>query len=160
MDSAPKPIKRSKELAPLSREHHEGLLFVWKIRQGLKNGTDINTIAAFVQWFWEADLKRHFQMEEKLLAPLLKSEPLITRMIEEHQELEALIHINEQIGDADLLAKIADTVNDHIRFEERVLFPFIEGAITPEQLKAIGEQLGAPSMAGSNWEQPFWEQKG
>ena len=33
-----KPLKRSKELAPLSREHHDGLLFAWKIKQGLANG--------------------------------------------------------------------------------------------------------------------------
>ena len=40
----PKPIKRSKELVPLSKEHHEGLLFAWKIKQGLQNGIGIEAM--------------------------------------------------------------------------------------------------------------------
>ena len=37
-------IKRSKELAPLSPDHHEGLLFVWKIKQGLANKASFETL--------------------------------------------------------------------------------------------------------------------
>lgn len=95
MSQSPQPIKRSAQLAPLSREHHEGLLAVWKIRQGLRNGTDTNTIARFVQWFWQEHLHTHFQQEETVLMPLLPGEPLLHRMMEEHEEIEALLHINE-----------------------------------------------------------------
>lgn len=156
----PQPIKRSSELAPLSREHHEGLLFVWKIRQGLKNGTDVNEIARFVQWFWMTDLKRHFQQEETVLSPLLPEDPLLVQMMQEHEEIEALIHINEQIADGDLLTKLADTINDHIRFEERQLFPSIEKQLPPEALSLVGERLaanGAPACAP--WPNAFWEWK-
>jgi hemerythrin-like domain-containing protein len=156
---SPKPIKRSEELAPLSREHHEGLLFVWKIRQGLKNETDINEIARFVQWFWSTELKRHFQREETILVPLLKDEPLLLRMMDEHQEIEALIHINEQIADEDLLVKLADTINDHIRFEERQLFPLVEQKLTPAQLTEAGSRLNVKPEACSPWPNAFWERK-
>ena len=68
-----KPIKRSKELAPLSREHHEGLLFAWKIKQGLKNETETKLIAEYVQWFWKNHLQEHFTEEEQILAPYLQT---------------------------------------------------------------------------------------
>jgi hemerythrin-like domain-containing protein len=153
------PIKRSTQLAPLSREHHEGLLTVWKIRQGLRNGTDPNLIARFVQWFWQEELKTHFQQEEGVLMPLMPNDPLLQRMMEEHQEIEALLHINEQIADVDLLGKIADLLDQHIRFEERQLFPHIETQLTPEQLNEVGGKLNGAKTACSKWAEEFWLQK-
>jgi len=61
-----KPIKRSKELAPLSREHHDGLLFAWKIKQGLANKTSIATLCSYTRWFWTNHMKPHFKDEEKV----------------------------------------------------------------------------------------------
>jgi hypothetical protein len=52
-----KPIKRSAALSPLSREHHEGLLFAWKIRQGLQKNIDPERISKFTKWFWDTDLQ-------------------------------------------------------------------------------------------------------
>ncbi|NJO25088.1 MAG: hypothetical protein HC867_03800 [Bacteroidia bacterium] len=71
------PIKRSPQLAPLSREHHDGLLFVWKIRQGLQNNTDVLTIADFILWYDEQHLKTHFETEEKLLPPFFPAGDLL-----------------------------------------------------------------------------------
>ena len=115
-----KPIKRSEQLAPLSRDHHEALLFVWKIRQGLKNGTDQKTIGQFVEWFWKSHLEEHFREEEQILAPWLpKENDLVQRMLNDHQDIEAMVHINEQIADLALLEELAGKINDHVRFEER-----------------------------------------
>src|SRR6476469_6413101 len=120
MASETNPIKRSIQLTPLSKEHHEGLLFGWKIRQGIKNGTDINIIGRFVQWFWKGHLEEHFRKEEQVLAAYLHSDDTqVLRMIDEHQEIEALIHINENIVDEANLIQIADALTNHIRFEER-----------------------------------------
>jgi hypothetical protein len=68
MDQPIKPIKRSKELVPLSKEHHGSLLFGWKIKQGLRNGTDPKIIAQFIEWFWQNELQDHFKKEEQVLA--------------------------------------------------------------------------------------------
>ncbi|MER3464637.1 MAG: cation-binding protein, partial [Chitinophagaceae bacterium] len=95
-----KPIKRSEQLVPLSKDHHDGLLLVWKIKQGLKNGTALTDIATYVNWFWQQHLHDHFQQEEQFLAPNLPQDnPMLLQMLDEHQEIKALIHINEQIGD-------------------------------------------------------------
>jgi hemerythrin-like domain-containing protein len=154
------PIKRSSQLTPLSREHHEGLLFGWKIKQGLKNGTNINTIGCFVQWFWVSHLQEHFKREEQVLAVYMPAEDLqVDRMINEHQEIEALIHINENIVDEANLLQIAEAIADHIRFEEREFFPHAERSISPENLDKIFDQLSKEKVPSDNWKEEFWINK-
>ena len=153
---AHKPLKRSKELVPLSKEHHEGLLFAWKIKQGLNNGTDPKLIAEFIQWFWKADLQEHFRKEEEVLAPHLPQDnELVQQMLEEHQELEALVRLCEMVVDEDIFLQLADGINNHIRFEERTLFPYAEKMIAPEKLQAIAAEL-AKTKPHSRWENEFW----
>src|SRR5215218_10593987 len=96
----PKPIKRSTQLAPLSREHHEGLLFVWKIRQGLAKNIEPARMVAFIQWFWQQHLKAHFKKEELVLPSVLSPEhPLIQQMFQEHAAIKTMIQDVEQHGD-------------------------------------------------------------
>src|SRR5690349_10782339 len=139
---SPKPIKRSKELVPLSKEHHEGLLFAWKIKQGLRNATDPKLIAEFIRWFWEAELQEHFRKEEQILALHLPAEnEWVAQMLEEHQELEALVQLCAMIPDDDIFLQLAEGLNNHIRFEERKLFPFAEKVIPPNELESIYREL-------------------
>ena len=159
MDHIPKPIKRSKELVPLSKDHHEGLLFGWKIKEGLKNGTPLTEIAAFIQWFWQADLEEHFRKEEQVLVPLLpKDDPLVQRMLEEHQSLEALVHLCAMVQDEDIFLQLADGLHQHIRFEERVLFQWVEKVVAPDQLEAASPLLLQKSPH-QEWKNAFWLRK-
>jgi hemerythrin-like domain-containing protein len=153
---APKPIKRSKELVPLSKEHHEGLLFAWKIKQGLRNGTEPKVISEFIQWFWKNDLKEHFRKEEEVLAPHLpKYNELVVQMMDEHKELVKLIHLCKEVWDDDSFLHLADGINNHIRFEERELFPFAEKVIPAEKMEVIYQQL-VQEKPHSHWENEFW----
>lgn len=61
-----KPIKRYETIAQFSREHHFGLLLVWKIKQGIKKSISPERISNYVLCFYEQDLKQHFSNEEKL----------------------------------------------------------------------------------------------
>ena len=155
-----KPIKRSKQLTPLSKDHHDGLLFAFKIKQGLKNGTDIKLIAEYVQWFWKNHLHEHFIEEEQILAPYLPHDnELLKQMMEEHENIEAMIRINEEIPDNTLLAQLAQAIDDHIRFEERQLFPYAEKTIPEEQLNDIYERLSKEPVQCEKWEREFWVKK-
>lgn len=159
MDSTPKPIKRSKELVPLSKEHHEGLLFGWKIKQGLRNGTPHPVIADFIQWFWEAGLQEHFRKEEEVLAPHLpKEDTLVEQMLEEHEQLEALIRLCAMVRDEDIFLQLADGLHNHIRFEERVLFPHAEKVIPQDVRQRISQEL-AKEHPHQKWENEFWVRK-
>ena len=154
------PIKRSKELAPLSREHHDGLLFVWKIRQGLNNGTNIDLIAKYVSWFWHNHIKPHFHDEEKVLLEFLPPvNPLVKQMADEHAQIRAMILTLDKEVEADNLRMLADFVDKHIRFEERKLFPYAEKTLTPEQLQHIYAQLDAEPVCETEWKEEFWGKK-
>lgn len=160
MPKETKPVKRSKQLMPLSHDHHDELLFAWKIRQGLKNGAGVKLIAEYVQWFWKNHLEEHFREEEQILAPHLPVDnELLKQMFDEHDEIEAMIHINENIPDETLISKLAQAVDDHIRFEERVLFPFAEKVIAEKELNLIYEQLVKEKTECEKWDREFWVKK-
>jgi hemerythrin-like domain-containing protein len=157
MSKAIKPIKRSKQLTPLSKDHHDGLLFAWKIKQGLKNGADIKLIAKYVQWFWKNHLQEHFREEEQILAPHLPEDnELLKQMIDEHHGIESMVHINENIADEILLLNLAQAIDEHIRFEERQLFPYAEKAIPEKELNLIYDQLSKVPVQCEKWEREFW----
>ncbi|HEV7620179.1 MAG TPA: hemerythrin domain-containing protein [Flavisolibacter sp.] len=152
-----KPIKRSKQLVTLSKEHHELLLFTWKIRQGIRNGTPFTIIAKFVQWFWQDMLEKHMQKEDLILAPFLPADhPLAAKMMEEHQETEACVRVIESITDKAMFELLAETIETNVRFEERQLFPFAEKIVSPEDLDKIQQKLSALNAVRSNWENEFW----
>ena len=61
------PLKRHPAIVSFSKDHHFGLLLVWKIRQGLAKAVDAERISKYVLYFFREDLEKHFQEEERLL---------------------------------------------------------------------------------------------
>ena len=156
-----KPLKRSTHLKPLSRDHHDGLLLCWKIRQGLKNNIEDLRIVSYVAFCFEQELKEHFDQEERLVVSLLKEgDPEIRKAREQHKELNWLIQKIIRTDDSEkaLLAAFADRLEDHIRFEERQLFPYIEKNADPDSFdhagKIIADLHGNHSTV--SWEDEFW----
>jgi hemerythrin-like domain-containing protein len=80
-------------------------------------------------------------------------------MLDEHQEIEAMVHINENIPDATLLGNLAQAIDDHIRFEERQLFPYAERVIPEKELNLIYDQLPKEKAECGKWEREFWVSK-
>jgi len=79
-------MKRNKGLQGLSRDHHDGLLLGWKIRQGLKLLADPQIIADYIAYFFANALLLHFKEEEKqILTYLSDSDLLKQRALEEHE---------------------------------------------------------------------------
>ncbi|OKL42021.1 hemerythrin domain-containing protein [Pontibacter flavimaris] len=157
------PQKRDKSLVPLSREHHFGLLFCWKLRQGLKNGTDLEVMRAYVRYFWENILKEHCQEEEWLMERLLPHEDTQrTRMHEEHKLIEALVELIEEGSpmNRDLFKVLDQDLTDHIRWEERELFPYLQAAAHSDELELAGQLLEHkhdPRL--DNFTPEFWVKK-
>ncbi len=139
-----KPIKRSKELAPLSREHHDGLILVWKIRMGIKKSIELTRIGKYVQFFYQTSLSRHFEIEEEYVFSLLPPQNM-ERKEAETQHLVLRRQIAE-IGEAATLTNtslidFSDLLEGHIRFEERILFPMIEKEADPVLFSTYGKML-------------------
>ena len=135
-------MKRHESIVVLSRDHHFGLLFCWKIRTALKKNIALERIRPYVSYFWDNHLKHHFEEEETLLFALLQDE-LCKQAISEHNEIRRHIEAIAETNDvsANALVLLADSLDNHIRFEERVLFPHIEKNLSEEVLAGIGNQL-------------------
>ncbi len=152
---ANKPIKRNKNLQPLSRDHHHSLLLCWKIRTGFSKGVDVERIKRYTDWFFEHHVRPHFELEEKHVFPILGSQhELIKKAIAEHKRLGRLFNDTKDISKS--LSLIEEELEQHIRFEERVLFNEIQKVATEEQLKTISK-LHTDEKFRYNTDDPFWE---
>ena len=153
---ATKPIKRSRELSPLSRDHHESLLFVWKIKQGLKYGINTDTIAAYCNWFLQNHLKTHFKIEENQLSKILPMDhPMMIKMFDDHRAIENKILQLQEYPSTYGLERLAQVVGYHVRFEEREMFNYIEEIASPEQLKEL-ELSHITEKPSVQWKFQFW----
>ena len=154
------PVKRDENIKRLSREHHFSLLFCWKIRKGLKTDVATERIRKYVQYFWQQHLQPHFREEEKIFFAPIKDR-LVQRAINEHkyikQQVEDLANYSKN-NQRKSLAKIADMVYEHVRYEERDLFPHLERKLSKEQLENIGEQIQKHNQTSLRdlYEDQFW----
>lgn len=148
------PIKRHTALRTFSKEHHHGLLLSWKIQQGLKLNADPVRIWNYIDWFWENHLLTHFELEEQLLFPILTPEhESVKKAMAQHRRLRRLCTASSK--DIRTLNSIAEELEKHIRFEERVLFNEIQQIATPEILKQI-EQHHEYHLP-QEWKDEFWK---
>ena len=162
MEKVIKPQKRDVNLVPLSREHHFGLLFCWKIREGLKLGADLQVMRDYVCYFWNNILKEHCEEEEWLLRRLLSTNDLAQiRMKEEHRLLQEIIsavcECKKLDLEEDLLHTLQQDLIDHIRWEERELFPYLQAVVNPDELELAGklmEQKHSPKK--DSFKPEFW----
>ncbi|MTE27431.1 hemerythrin domain-containing protein [Winogradskyella ouciana] len=151
----PKPLKRHKALQPLSREHHHGLLLSWKIRTGFSKNIDPKRIRTYADWFYKNHLIPHFEIEENHIFPILEDEnELVKRALAEHRRLKRLFE--EREDDIKTLSKIEEELEQHIRFEERVLFPEIQKVATEDEFFHI-EKIHQPEKFVENEKDLFWK---
>jgi hemerythrin-like domain-containing protein len=154
------PIKRSKQLAPLSREHHDGLLFAWKLRQGLDNDTPMATLRNYCHWYWKYHISMHFHQEEDILLKFLPSDNMMAiQLKEEHNNIRELVLSISHQPDTISVGMLADFICRHIRFEERTLFTYLEKILSEEQLNKINEQLENEPICSTEWKDDFWVTK-
>lgn len=151
------PIKRSKQLAPLSREHHESLLFAWKIRQGIKYGTSNESLVEYCNWFWENHLKDHFKKEEEAFSQILSVDhPMMKKMIDDHEAIEIKLKQLSEFPGNEGFERLAQIIIYHVRFEERELFNYIEQIAGNEKLNSISRSLVTEKSKDPKWNHWFW----
>lgn len=124
-------MKRHLALEPFSRDHNDGLI--------LARHLDLHGSAALAEFraAWDAELRDHFEEEERLLGPLCRASEF-AQMSQEHREIRAL---GVEAQDDDAARELGRRLHDHIRWEERVLFVAIEGRATESELAALASAL-------------------
>jgi hemerythrin-like domain-containing protein len=151
-------MKRDINIIPLSRDHHYGLLFSWKVRQGLAKHVEPERIQRYVRHFWEHHLKEHFAEEERLLFRG-RPDPLCIEAIDQHHKIQGLVQAIQGSGVwiETNYGLLADQLEQHIRFEERQVFPFLEQKLTKDELAAVGTALNHHARpADDAYDDEFW----
>ena len=155
------PIKRNAAIVELSKDHHFGLLLIWKTREGLKKSIEPERISRYIIHFFETELKTHFKEEEELLfVEVPKDNNLRMQAEAEHKNIYGLIeNVRTTPGDKDLLQTFANTLEKHIRFEERELFNYLQDNIPASTLSQIAGQLKSKQKIQTVWNDVFWENR-
>ncbi len=142
--------KRSRELRPLSSEHHQALLVAFQLKKALAGHAetagaprDLDGLVALARRFEESVFLAHIQAEEELLGRHLSPEDA-RRLKEEHRQLRDLLAEARAARHASRrgpLLAFADLLERHVRWEERELFERIEAAVAPAVLAVLGHEL-------------------
>lgn len=123
-------MKRSETLQPLSREHYFALSLAKVCERAALSGDDklIMEVCLKALRAYENQLELHFQFEEESLLPLLKGreiQPFVERTLADHNRLRDLLD-GLRRNDAESLGHFGKCMTEHVRFEERELFPLLE----------------------------------
>jgi iron-sulfur cluster repair protein YtfE (RIC family) len=140
--------RRVDSLIPLSREHQYALLLCLRIHRGLLDHEAdpkwLRMKAGQSVRFFDEDLVTHFQAEEEFLFPEMRelsgAARIIDELLVEHAKIRRLSDRLRQIGVgslAETLKEFADTLEAHIRKEERELFPIFEQQALPEKMSRV-----------------------
>lgn len=138
-------MKRAEALRPLSREHLVALITAKR----LKEAGDLEEASRAFLDFWEGDGARHFRVEEEVLLPgwALHAEvdrDGVRRMLEEHLAIRRGA-LRLEAGEATLeeARQLGVLLHDHVRFEERQLFPLVEEALDSAALDRLAAAIEA-----------------
>lgn len=136
-------MKRAKALRPLSRDHLKSLLAAKRLR----SAADAVAAGRDFLAFWESEGRHHFRVEEEVLLPGWElhcpvDRVAVTRVLEEHLAIRRGA-LRAAAGEASIeeLAELGQLLDDHVRFEERELFPMIEEALGPDDLNRLAAAI-------------------
>jgi iron-sulfur cluster repair protein YtfE (RIC family) len=137
-----KPQRRHPSLIPISHDHHLGLMAAQRLKQGRTAYADTADIGESISELWSRELADHFRVEEEVVFAGNYSEPvaaMIARVLREHREIRSMIEQGENgAWDEATARKLGALLEEHIRFEERQLFPAIQEELGAEALERLG----------------------
>ena len=138
-DAGQRRGKRAEALQPLSRDHLRALLTA----KALREAEDEEEARVKFLEFWHGDGAHHFRVEEEVLLPWWAryaevDREGVSRMLEEHLEIRRqALRLDAGEGSLEELRQLGNVLHDHVRFEERQLFPAIEDSLDAEQLARL-----------------------
>jgi hemerythrin-like domain-containing protein len=149
-------MKRDEALAPLSRDHHQALARALKLKRADESSA-AEALRDMIEFF-DAHGALHFRVEEEVLLPGYvrdagadPNDERIVRVLTDHVWIRARISALREAGapSAAELRELGQRLDDHVRHEERMLFPAIEQALSADQLAALGRAVEAAEAAAS-----------
>ena len=144
-------MKRSVELAPLSRDHHQALEAALRLRRA--SSESLGGAIEYFLAFWSQHGEHHFVTEERLLLPALSDDDAewvaaTQRVRDEHGAIRT--RAAELPGAPSLKSarRLGELLGAHVRYEEREVFPMVEERLPREALAALGRALVSAEAEG------------
>ena len=143
-------MKRHEAIAPLSRDHHSSLILAQLLKKNAPVYRDMpdnaKDKATYAQQQFAEHIKKHFEQEEDMLEKVkginMQIDELAAEIKNEHSDLSALFASLGKHDDlSNTMDNLANTLEAHIRKEERVLFPLLQQYCSEELLQKIHELL-------------------
>lgn len=138
-------------MASLSRDHHRALILAQLLKKGapVYKGmpTDLIGKADYASTFYCTALIKHFKDEEQAVIGKTKGiddglDKLADEIVSEHKQLGDLFIAIKEAEDLEThLDKLGRSLEQHIRKEERELFPLIEKLCSEKVLAEIKQIL-------------------
>lgn len=119
---------RHPTLRPLSHDHHDGLVVALAMANAAADPKSHQSARLNFLDFWDSDFFKHLCLEEEHLSAMLSAE-LHDQMLADHEKLRTLAGTDTErpIDDLGLwLVETSQLLRDHIRWEERVVFPYVQ----------------------------------
>ena len=131
-------MNRDPRLRALSRDHHHALVLARFIAAiDLRGALDADVVKLVKERF-ETEIVPHFHIEEVLLCVLEGHgvDDLVKRTRDEHARMTELVAAATP-SDASPLSELSRLLTDHVRFEERELYPTCEERLPAELLDQV-----------------------
>jgi hemerythrin-like domain-containing protein len=121
---------RDPSLIPLSHDHHHALALCVLTTRSLASGESLETLSHNIVEHYQTELRRHFDLEERVLFPVL-----------EHRRIEQLVESLRSSQERVLIEEFCTLLQQHVRKEESQLFEQAQRLLTRGQLDDLGAKL-------------------
>ncbi len=135
-------MKRDPRLQGLSSEHHNALVLARRMERAHLEGRVDAALVAALRATFEAEIAPHFAIEEDVVLPALLragETAVIERTAREHAEIRDLL-ARAGSGDLSAVGALGAALAEHVRFEERELFPACERCMQPGELDEVARR--------------------
>ncbi len=132
-------MKRDPRLQRLSAEHHHALVLARDLARHARAGEADAAIVGDLRARFDRELAPHFRVEEEILLPALRAlgaDGLARQVEQDHEALRTHLAAAEN-GDLSRVAAFAACLGEHVRFEEREVFPWCEARLPGAVLDAV-----------------------
>lgn len=143
---------RHPTLVRLHEDHHRGISLALLCRkqalgQVPSSPTGLKDAADHLRYFFEQHLNGHFRAEEELLFPLfVAAKPdgsILTKALSrDHQKIrEGVKALSSAANLGRLLFDLGDLLEQHMRREERELFPLLATCLAGDEAERVKQQI-------------------
>jgi iron-sulfur cluster repair protein YtfE (RIC family) len=155
-------MQRAEALQPLSRDHKSALMTCLLIRKGVSKHAPVAEMADFFLSCWHTEIAPHFAKEEEILIPILNNYPqgklFAETILRDHELIRTgVVHLGHHALNERLLDDLAKQLEQHIRYEERLVFQEIQQFIPASELAKIHFLENAHPAVCNNYPNHFWE---